>query len=310
MTRLKITAKLKIIGLVVITLAVALLLMVAQYLGGYALASLKVREWLEADAWHGKAIWLPDYQVVVEAQPIANLKNDLSALTYDPDRNTLFSVTNIPPEIIEFTLEGVILRRITLLDFGDIEAIEYLSRDTYLVADERKHRLITVRITDDTTELTAADSQQLTLGIGLNGNKGFEGLTYDSDNQRIYIAKERDPVRIYEVRGFPYSDPSKPLSIDIQEDRVRDAGLFVRDLSSLQYVASSGHLLALSDESHLLLELDVDGKPISSLSLLAGQHGLKNTIRQAEGVAMDKAGVLYLVSEPNLFYIFKKTATH
>ena len=33
----------------------------------------------------------------------------------------------------------------------------------------------------------------------------------------------------------------------------RDAGLFVRDLSSLQYDERSGHLLALSDESFLVL---------------------------------------------------------
>ena len=174
-TRLKMTAKLKIIGLVVMALAVALLLMVAHYLGGYALASLKVREWLEADAWHGQAIWLPDYQVVVEAQPLANLKNNLSGLAYDPDRNTVFSVTNPKPEIIEFSLKGTILRRITLSDFGDTEAIEYLSRDTYLIADERKQRLIKVRITDSTTELHADDFQQLTLGIDRNGNKGCEG---------------------------------------------------------------------------------------------------------------------------------------
>ena len=300
-------SKLKVICIVLALCAFALLCIVAQHLGGYALASLKMREWLEADAWHGKAIWLPDYRVVVEAQPIANLKKDLSALTYDPDRNTLFSVTNTQPEIIELSLDGTILRRITLSDFGDTEAIEYLSQNTYLITDEREHRLFKVRIDDNTTELSAADFQQLALGIGLNGNKGFEGLAYDSENKRIFIAKERDPVRIYEVRGFPYTDPSKPLSVDIQDDPVRNAELFVHDLSSLQYIAKSGHLLALSDESHLLLELDIDGKPISSLSLRAGKHGLKNTVQQAEGVAMDHDGALYLVSEPNLFYIFKKT---
>ena len=34
----------------------------------------------------------------------------------------------------------------------------------------------------------------------------------------------------------------------------RDARLFVRDLSSLQFDERTGHLLALSDESRLLLE--------------------------------------------------------
>ncbi len=284
----------------------ALVFAALQQLGGFPFAVLKVSEWLHADEWAGKSIWLPDYHVTVEAQEIAGLHEDISALTYDPDRNTLFSVTNTNPNIVEISLDGKLLRRIKLRDFGDTEAIEYLSTNTYLITDERNQRLIKVRLDDTTTELNANDFQQLAFGIGLNGNKGFEGLAYDSDNQRIFVAKERDPVRIYEVRGFPHTDPDKPLAVAILDDPDRNDGLFVRDLSSLQYIPGSGHLLALSDESHLLLEMDIDGKPISSLSLVAGQHGLKNTITQAEGVAMDEQGVLYLVSEPNLFYVYRK----
>lgn len=92
----------------------------------------------------------------------------------------------------------------------------------------------------------------------------------------------------------------------VLDNAKRDKGLFVRDLSSLQFDERTGHLLALSDESRLVLELDVDGKPISTLSLLRGQNGLKKSVPQAEGIAMDDNGVLYLISEPNLFYVFEK----
>jgi len=86
-----------------------------------------------------------------------------------------------------------------------------------------------------------------------------------------------------------------------------EARLFVRDLSSLQYDEQTGHLLALSDESRLVIELDGDGQPLSSLSLRAGRHGLEHDVPQAEGIAMGPDGTLYLVSEPNLFYLFRKT---
>ena len=146
----------------------------------------------------------------------------------------------------------------------------------------------------------------MTLGINPSGNKGFEGLAYDSAGKRLFVAKERDPMLIYEVRGFPQSNPQKPYATHVVSNPRRDARLFVRDLSSLQFDERTGHLLALSDESKLLLELGLDGQPISTLSLKKGKHGLTRSVPQAEGVAMDDEGTIYVVSEPNLFYVFKK----
>ncbi len=117
-----------------------------------------------------------------------------------------------------------------------------------------------------------------------------------------------DPMRIFEIHGFPHRDPDQPFAVHVLDDQQRDAGLFVRDLSSLQFDERSGHLLALSDESRLVLELNTEGKPISSLSLLAGRSGLSRSVPQGEGIAMDHQGALYLVSEPNLFYRFSKPA--
>ncbi|MDV5859600.1 SdiA-regulated domain-containing protein [Pseudomonas mendocina] len=264
-----------------------------------------VTEWQHGEQWRERSLWLADYRVAIEAKPIGNI-SDVSALTYDPDRRSLFSVTNKPAKVIELSLQGDLLRTIDLEGFGDPEAIEYIAPGTYVIADEREQRLVKVLIEDDSRVIDAADFQQLSLGIGLNGNKGFEGLAYDAANQRLLVAKERDPVRIFEVLGFPHVDESRPLALQVNTDPKRDARLFVRDLSSLDFDAATGHLLALSDESRLVIELNAKGKPISTLSLLRGQHGLRRSVPQAEGIATDDDGNLYLISEPNLFYLFRK----
>ena len=269
------------------------------------------RGWFNLKAWWQPAeqsIGLDRYRVVVAAQPIEGLDDDISALTYDPDRKTLFTVTNARSALIELSLDGRILRRVPLTGFGDPEAVEYVGANSYVITDERQQRLIRVRLEDDTMFLDAGDAEQLTLGIGLNGNKGFEGLAYDSAGKRLFVAKERDPMLIYEVHGFPHDNPEQPYAVHVVQDRKRDSRLFVRDLSSLQFDERSGHLLALSDESRLVLELDVEGRPLSILSLRMGFQGLQATVPQAEGIAMDEAGTIYLVSEPNLFYVFKQPA--
>lgn len=289
-----------------------LLLLLALVAAGAVAQQFRLfeRAWFNWQTWRHPAdersIGLGAYRVTVEAQVIDGLNHDVSALTFDPVRNSLFTVTNKNAELIELSLAGKILRRIPLIGFGDAEAVEFISDDTYVITDESQQRLIKVHVDDDTRYLDAADAEQMTLGVHLGGNQGFEGLAYDSVGKRLFVAKEKNPMLIYEVHGFPHFKAEKTYSVHMINNPKRDAGLFVRDLSSLQYDERSGHLLALSHESFLVLELDIDGRPLSSLSLLKGRHGLGQRVPQAEGIAMDDAGTLYMVSEPNLFYVFKK----
>jgi uncharacterized protein YjiK len=292
--------------LILSVIALIVLVAVGQYL------RLFERSWFNVQAlWqpmNAQSIGLDQYQVAIEARVIDGLDDDVSALTFDPVRKSLFTVTNKNAELIELSLEGRILRRVALVGFGDPEAVEFISADTYVITDEREQRLIKIHLRKDTTFLDAADAEQMTLGVHMSGNKGFEGLAYDSVGKRLFVAKERDPMLIYEVQGFPHYNPEKSYAVHVVNNPKRDAGMFVRDLSSLQYDERSGHLLVLSDESRLILELDVDGRPLSTLSLSKGYQGLHKPVPQAEGIAMDDDGTLYLVSEPNLFYVFKKPA--
>ncbi|HBP49050.1 DNA-binding protein [Pseudomonas fragi] len=295
----------------VFTLCITLVALLAA---GFAAQHFRLfeRTWFQiSQMWHPAnpdAINLGDYRAVMQGKVIEGLEDDVSALTFDPLRKSLFTVTNKKAELIELSLDGRVLRRIALVGFGDAEAVEFIGENTYVITDERQQRLIKVKVDDNTRVLDARDAEQLTLGINQSGNKGFEGLAYDSVGKRLFVAKERDPMLIYEVRGFPQANPQQPYATHVVSNPRRDARLFVRDLSSLQFDERTGHLLALSDESKLLLELGLDGQPISTLSLKKGKHGLTRSVPQAEGVAMDDEGTVYVVSEPNLFYVFKKPA--
>ncbi|MBO6279382.1 DNA-binding protein [Pseudomonas sp. FSL R10-0056] len=295
----------------VFTLCITLVALLAA---GFAAQHFRLfeRTWFQiSQMWHPAnpdAINLGDYRAVMQGKVIEGLEDDVSALTFDPLRKSLFTVTNKKAELIELSLDGRVLRRIALVGFGDAEAVEFIGENTYVITDERQQRLIKVKVDDNTRVLDARDAEQLTLGINQSGNKGFEGLAYDSVGKRLFVAKERDPMLIYEVRGFPQANPQQPYATHVVSNPRRDARLFVRDLSSLQFDERTGHLLALSDESKLLLELGLDGQPISTLSLKKGKHGLTRSVPQAEGVAMDDEGTIYVVSEPNLFYVFKKPA--
>ncbi len=296
---------------VVVLLLVLLLGLVAVVVGQkwrlFELGWFKWQEWSSAADWQARSLWLPDYRVEIEARPLGGLEN-VSALTFDPDRRSLFTVTNKNAELIELSLAGEVLRRIPLSGFGDTEAVEYISPGIYVISDERRHRLFRVHVDERTRWLDAADSEQLTVSTGPADNNGFEGLAYDAAGKRLFVAKERKPLRILLIEGFPREGYGPPAELSVQDDRLRDRQLFVRDLSALQFDPRSGHLLALSDESRLLLELAVDGRPISSLLLWPGLHGLRRSVPQPEGLALDDQGVLYLVSEPNLFYRFRKVA--
>lgn len=245
------------------------------------------------------AVWLPDFVADIDALPIAADLDNLSGLTFDPERGSLFAITNGRPEVIELSLDGQILRRIPVSGLEDPEAIEYVAPSRYVVADERRQSLHLLEIDAHTQRLDVSRPAELTIGIGRNGNKGFEGLAFDPLQHRLFVAKERDPRMIYEIAGFRSAD-----GVTVVDNPARDQGLPVRDLSSLHFDPTSGHLLALSDESRQIVELDRQGRAVSRLPLRAGQHGLKESVPQAEGVAMDDQGRLYVVSEPNLFYRF------
>ena len=261
---------------------------------------LWVVERFESPAKRQASVWLPDYRAVIDAKRLPGMeKDEASDLSYNPQTKTLFSVMGKNPFLVELTLQGDVLRKMPLNGWNNPEGVTVMENGLMAVVDERQHSLTIVKVDASTTALNKADFPSYDLGPSKDQNKAFEGVTWDKRNQQFVLGEERPPAL------FTWkSDGSQTLVGDKQ--KLANTKLDMRNLSALTIDPRTGHLLALSAESHLLLELDEKGEPVSFMTLLGGFNGLKNTISRAEGVTLDENGNLYMVSEPNLFYRFEK----
>lgn len=267
-------------------------------------ALLWLKEYNLPDSARAASIWLPGYRATLQGKALAGLENDeTSDLAYNPITGTLFTVTGKKPMLVELSREGEVLRRINLKGFANPEGVAVLENGNIAITDERRRNLSIFELNPLTRELNLADMQPFDLGFPGSGNKGFEGIAWDQAQGRLLLGKERDPTAMFSLS----SDGSQQLGSALQP--LPDYGLGLRNLSALSVDPLTGHILVLSAQSNLLLELDEHGQPQSFISLLGGMNGLNKRIPRAEGVAMDEDGVIYMVSEPNLFYVFRKQNT-
>ena len=260
---------------------------------------LWVKERFESAAEKQQSVWLPDYHAVIDAKLLPGMeKDEASDVAYDPQTKTLFSVMGKNPFLVELNLQGDVLRKMPLVGWSNPEGVTVLGNGLLAIVDERDHLITIVKVDADTRELNIANFPKYDLGPSKDQNKAFEAITWDSSNQQLLLGEERPPAL------FTWKSDGKALSGD--KIKLASHALDVRNLSALAIDPRTGHMLVLSADSHLLLELDKKGEQVSFMTLLHGFNGLKNTIPRAEGVTMDEAGTIYIVSEPNLFYRFEK----
>jgi len=266
-----------------------------------------VKSQLNAAAWEGKSIWLPDYKVYIDAKPVKGIEKNLSSVVYDYDQDRLLAVINGgPTELVSMNKAGEVTGRYPLEGFGDIEGLAYMGSGRVVVVDERTQQLSFFQLPATPRSIHIEDAQYLSLGINLNGNKGFEGITYDAANDRLFVVNERSPRQLFEISGVGASLGQR-MQIKIRDlTSWIDGKVFATDLSDIHFDPKTKHLVILSDESKLLVEMTEEGKMVSFRTFVGWLSDLKQSAPQPEGVTLDNEGNLYVVSEPNLFYAFRK----
>ncbi|NBA97888.1 SdiA-regulated domain-containing protein [Pseudomonas sp. R5(2019)] len=257
-----------------------------------------IKERFQSKTERLESVWLPDYRVDIDAKVLPGMEDDeASDVSYNPATKTLFAVMGKNPFLVELTLDGDVLRKIPLVGWSNPEGVAVLDGQHLAIVDERDHQLTIVTVDATTESLNLKDFTQYELGSSANQNKAFEAIAWDPQRQQLILGEERPPAL------FTWKSDGSP---QLQGDKVKleNSALDIRNLSALAVDPRTGHLLVLSADSRLLMELDENGEQVSFITLLRGFNGLGKTIPRAEGATMDEAGNLYIVSEPDLFYRF------
>jgi uncharacterized protein YjiK len=245
---------------------------------------------------------LADYRMDIDARPVAGVRKNLSGLSYDADHDQLIAVVNRPATLYTLHTDGTVIGVYPLKNVSDTEGVAYLGDGDVAVVEEGRGRIWTFKLPDQAQDIDVSQGRSLQLTLGAKVNSGFEGLGYDRAKDQLYVVQEHSPRALYRVGGLKPRQRGK-LSLTVENlSGWLDSSKFATDLSSVEFDPTSGHLLLLSDESQNVMELDGDGRPLSMLSLSGHLSRHESPVPQAEGVAIDPHGNLYVVSEPNLFY--------
>ncbi|EFJ9081833.1 YjiK family protein, partial [Escherichia coli] len=222
--------------------------------------------------------------------------NNLSSLTYSPHDGYLYATVNKPAKVLKISTDGAIHQIKDMPFIKDAESIEYLTENMFLAADEETSILYLLSIEKD-MEVKIKESIQLDV-FKEKKNCGFEGLGWEESSYTLFAAKERKPAKL-----FSYKLNLNNASAKNELKRKLDVNL--KDISGLDVYKNN--LRVLSDESRLLINIDLlTNKKNILLNLRKGHHDLQEDVPQAEGVVTAPNGDIYIVSEPNIFYHFKK----
>lgn len=292
---------------IVTLLTFAFLAAALLYLDTFRIAIYAARTDPGEAAASTNGVGLGGYVTEIEAKPIAGLNKNASGLTYNPLTGTLFVVINQPPSVAEISPDGELLRQFPLPATRDPEGITHVEGDLFALADEIDNRLHWIRITPGKNGIEELETNTLEQDFVLRKNLGFEGLSWDESRHELLVVNEKRPRRVFILSGIAPGSPNPEPQMQDWQPRLW-LGFLGRDLASLTVHSPSGNLLTLSEESALISEYARSGEVRGVMPLWRGWHGLRETIPQAEGLALGPDGALYLISEPNLFYRFAKKA--
>lgn len=243
------------------------------------------------------------------------LAQEASGVAYNWDTDTLFITADGGTSIVQVSKTGQLIDSMTLApgsspqgtDFYDPEGITYIGNGKFVMSEERDRQLVQFTYAAGTT-LSRAGAQTVKLGSFVQ-NTGTEGLSFDPLTGGFICLKETQPQGIFQTtldfvagtasNGSPTNENSTNLFDPVLLNLLDLADVFaLANLPSLAGQPDASHLLVLSQESGIILNVDRAGNIYSSLTIVSDPgNPLNVAAQQHEGLTMDRAGILYVVSE-------------
>ncbi|WP_199319624.1 ExeM/NucH family extracellular endonuclease [Dolichospermum sp. FACHB-1091] len=243
------------------------------------------------------------------------LAQEVSAVTYNWDTDTLFVVGDGSTSIVQVSKTGQLINSMTLsrgnspqgTDFYDIEGITYIGNGKFVLVEERDRQANLFTYTPGTT-LTKANAQTVKLGTTID-NIGIEGISWDPQSGGFIAVKEKQPAGIFQTTiDFAAGTASNGSPTTVNSTNLFDPALAnlldfadvyaLSNLSSLNGQPDYGRLLVLSQESGKIVSIDRSGNISSSLKIISDPGNPASVAdQQHEGLTMDNNGYLYVVSE-------------
>lgn len=233
----------------------------------------------------------------------SQLAEEVSAVTYNKDTDTLFVVGDEGTSIVQISKTGELVDSMSLGSgaFDDTEGLTYVGNGQFVMVEERTRSAILFTYEADGT-LTRDETQIVKLGTTV-GNIGFEGISFDPLTDGYIIVKEKDPTSVFQTdvdfdagtatNGSPSTENATNL--------FDPAGLGVVDIADVFALSNvnSGDdtILILSQESARILEVDRAGNILSVMNLFSGSSDISAVEQGHEGITMDDDGFIYVVSE-------------
>lgn len=248
--------------------------------------------------------YLEDFVLIDGPISIADTAKQSSGLTYNSDNHQLYLIVNNPTEIHVLSAEGQYIRKIELQGFEDTEGITYIGDDRFAVVLEKKGFMSWFKILPGTRIIKFDPEKMIKLYEYTLGNTGLEGITYSPKIKQLIVVKERNPKEIMSIK-WPVNDTKSPIINTLWDSEIIP-WWFVRGFSGVTYHDEAEHLFILSRRSRRIIETTLSGHEVGSFSLKIGSAGLTRVINKAEGIVISPEGVLYVCSEPNQLYLFKR----